>query len=181
MSDDSDRKQLDADQDHDRHAHAIEAPDSQGNLPGQRHLLGLERARLAIAGNDDYRLQFEADPTSFMQRFRATGPVSSSRPTPALIPAAVGSTPSGAHSDVKVGTSPIHGQGLFSGRGVRSGEVVGRVMNDKGDDVSPMASKVNNSDRPNAMPVMQGGEMVLKAVSDVPAGQEVLSNYPFPK
>ena len=128
-----------------------------------RHPQALERAQLAIEGNADLRLQYEADPALFLQRFGVA---------PAQLV--------GALRPVAVGPSSIHGQGVFAGQGVRRGEPIATMLRPGGDDVSRVASKVNHGDAPNALPVVEGDQMVLKAVEDITPGREVVSSYPFP-
>ena len=134
-----------------------------------RHQLNMARVEFAISGNEDQRLQYEADPALFMQRM-------------GVAPAAPGAgAQEGAMSKVDIRSSPIHGQGVFSDRGVRKGEAIAKLLNKDGDDVSKVASKVNHSGEPNALPVVEaGGDIVLRAVRDVPPGNEVVSSYSYP-
>jgi hypothetical protein len=131
-----------------------------------RHPQNVIRAQQAIAGNADLRAQYEADPELFLQRFGVA---------PEEFAAA-----EGAVRPVSVRPSPIHGQGVFAGQRIQRGDTIARMLRQERDDVSSVASKVNHAEAPNALPVVEGGEMVLKAVEDITPGREVVSRYPFP-
>jgi len=151
--------------------HTGREPDS-GTARSRLQLQANFRAQQTIAGNSELGEQFQADPQGYLQRFG----VHPAAPTPA--------TPSGTMEghvhDVHIKESALHGQGVFASQPVKAGDTICKVLNGSRDDVSPVASKVNESGQPNALPVVEGDHMVLRAVRDVPPGQEVLSKYDFP-
>ncbi|MCC6994137.1 MAG: SET domain-containing protein-lysine N-methyltransferase [Deltaproteobacteria bacterium] len=149
----------DSEQEYDPRAHAVRARMAEF------------RARATIAQSPNYRAEFAADPELCMQRFG----VARAEYSPAL------PTPEGGATPIHVAGSDVHGQGVFASQGVRAGQTIVKMLNPTRDDVSDAASKVNSSQTPNALPVSEGGGLVLKATQDIPAGREVLSRYNFPK
>src|SRR5215470_14550189 len=72
--------------------------------------LAYERARHALAGNPGYREEYLADPVGFARRFGL-------HPAP---PATA--SPAGGVAEVTVAASPIHGEGVFSGKRLGPGD-----------------------------------------------------------
>lgn len=159
----------------------------------------LIRARESIHHNSDQLASFRADPHLYLQRFgvalHGLSPSDS-----ASLHALVGLSPDGgapqlrlpresapadpggashAHEGVRLGRSTVHGQGVFATQLIPAGTRISTLT--QGSEVSYTASKVNHSEQPNALPRKEGGELVLRTVTDLPPGSEVLGHYPHPK
>lgn len=143
----------------------------------------LEQARHAL-GNPELRAQFDVDPVSFLERFGVHGMAADAAAARALLGVAGSAQhadPTGqsaAHDHLVVARSPIHGQGVFARAPISAGTVVSRLV--VGEDVSYTASKVNHASNANVVPQQTGAGVVLATTREIPAGSEVVGNYPFP-
>lgn len=78
--------------------------------------------------------------------------------------------------NVFVDKSSIEGKGLFAGRDIRKGEVIGLAHSD-GQPVGSIGKFHNHSEQPNAISVKQGSERYLIATNDLPFGAEITTDY----
>ena len=81
-----------------------------------------------------------------------------------------------AKGGITKGKSKIHGDGMFTNKTYKKGEVIG-LAHENDEATTELGKLHNHSDSPSAENVKKGNKRYLVAASDLPVGTEVTTNY----
>lgn len=81
-----------------------------------------------------------------------------------------------AKGGITKGKSKIHGNGMFTTKPYKKGEVIG-LAHENDEATTELGKLHNHADSPSAENIKKGNKRYLVAASDLPAGTEVTTNY----